>query len=146
MDCLQDRLIRLPLGMCNWSSELVACLTVSMSEFFYNPEKSDSFPLSTRAHGERGLGSFGKCWNCDVDSKSWLWQWHTILGSSPWSEGLRNAQDLVYEANMDYFNHQLAPELETVYLYSLLTRPLVQPVFESCWLFNRISHLMSQRV
>ena len=30
--------------------------------------------------------------------------------------GLRNATDFDYEANMDYFNKGLAPELETVYL------------------------------
>ena len=30
--------------------------------------------------------------------------------------GLRNSQDFLYESNMDYFNHQLAPELETIYL------------------------------
>ena len=40
------------------------------------------------------------------------------LGVITLIRGLRNAQDLVYEANMDYFNHQLAPELETVYLYA----------------------------
>lgn len=32
--------------------------------------------------------------------------------------GLRNGIDLEYEANFDYFNRQLAPELETVYLMS----------------------------
>ena len=70
------------------------------------------------------------------------------LGVITLIRGLRNAQDLVYEANMDYFNHQLAPELETVYLYA---QPPYQAIssnayFESCWLFNRISHLMYQRV
>ena len=32
--------------------------------------------------------------------------------------GLRNATDFDYEANMDYFNKGLAPELESVYLFS----------------------------
>ncbi|HFI0265584.1 TPA: pantetheine-phosphate adenylyltransferase [Streptococcus suis] len=32
--------------------------------------------------------------------------------------GLRNGIDLEYEANFDYFNRQLAPDLETVYLIS----------------------------
>lgn len=32
--------------------------------------------------------------------------------------GLRNSQDLDYEAGMDFFNHQLAEELETIYLLS----------------------------
>ncbi len=30
--------------------------------------------------------------------------------------GLRNAIDLEYEASFDFYNHQLAPEIETVYL------------------------------
>ncbi|BBA93113.1 MULTISPECIES: pantetheine-phosphate adenylyltransferase [Streptococcus] len=32
--------------------------------------------------------------------------------------GLRNSIDLEYEANFDYFNHQLAPDIETIYLIS----------------------------
>lgn len=32
--------------------------------------------------------------------------------------GLRNGIDLEYEANFDYFNRQLAPDLESVYLLS----------------------------
>ncbi|MDW8682578.1 pantetheine-phosphate adenylyltransferase [Streptococcus suis] len=32
--------------------------------------------------------------------------------------GLRNGIDLEYEANFDYFNRQLAPDLESVYLIS----------------------------
>ncbi|MFC3932111.1 pantetheine-phosphate adenylyltransferase [Streptococcus dentapri] len=38
------------------------------------------------------------------------------LGASVLVRGLRNEQDLNYEASMDYFNHGLAPDLETVYL------------------------------
>ncbi|MGT2911635.1 pantetheine-phosphate adenylyltransferase [Streptococcus cameli] len=30
--------------------------------------------------------------------------------------GLRNGHDLEYEASLDYFNHRLAPEVETIYL------------------------------
>ncbi|EIQ82333.1 UNVERIFIED_CONTAM: pantetheine-phosphate adenylyltransferase [Streptococcus canis] len=32
--------------------------------------------------------------------------------------GLRNAADFDYEANLEYFNHMLAPTLETVYFIS----------------------------
>ena len=38
------------------------------------------------------------------------------LGVTYLVRGLRNATDFDYEANMDYFNKGLAPELETVYL------------------------------
>ena len=37
------------------------------------------------------------------------------LGVTYLVRGLRNATDFDYEANMDYFNKGLAPELETVY-------------------------------
>ena len=32
--------------------------------------------------------------------------------------GLRNAADLQYEASFDFYNHQLAGEMDTVYLHS----------------------------
>ena len=38
------------------------------------------------------------------------------VGASVLVRGLRNGQDLTYEASMDHFNHDLAPELETIYL------------------------------
>lgn len=38
------------------------------------------------------------------------------LGASVLVRGLRNGQDLTYEASMDHFNHDLAQDLETVYL------------------------------
>ena len=37
------------------------------------------------------------------------------LGVTYLVRGLRNATDFDYEANMDYFNKGLAPELETIY-------------------------------
>ena len=40
------------------------------------------------------------------------------LGAKTLVRGLRNATDLQYESSFDYYNHQLAPEIETIYLYS----------------------------
>lgn len=40
------------------------------------------------------------------------------LGVTHIVRGLRNGVDLEYEAGFDFFNHQLAPELETIYLLS----------------------------
>ena len=42
------------------------------------------------------------------------------LGVHVLVRGLRNAGDLQYEASFDYYNHQLAGEVETVYLHSRL--------------------------
>lgn len=40
------------------------------------------------------------------------------LGVHVLVRGLRNATDLQYEASFDFYNHQLAGEIETVYLHS----------------------------
>ena len=40
------------------------------------------------------------------------------LGVHVLVRGLRNAVDLQYEASFDFYNHQLAGEIETVYLHS----------------------------
>lgn len=36
--------------------------------------------------------------------------------------GIRNANDLEYEASLEFFNHQLAPEIETLYFLSSLEK------------------------
>lgn len=46
------------------------------------------------------------------------------LGVTYLVRGLRNATDFDYEANMDYFNKGLAPELETVYLIASKSAPV----------------------
>ena len=40
------------------------------------------------------------------------------IGAEVLVRGLRNATDLQYEASFDFYNHQLAGEIETVYLHS----------------------------
>ena len=40
------------------------------------------------------------------------------LGAGILVRGLRNATDLQYEASFDFYNHQLAGEMETIYLHS----------------------------
>ena len=40
------------------------------------------------------------------------------LGVKTFVRGLRNSQDLDYEANMNFFNQELAEELETIFLLS----------------------------
>ena len=42
------------------------------------------------------------------------------LGVEVLVRGLRNATDLQYEASFDFYNHQLAGEIETVYLHARL--------------------------
>ncbi|KXT76674.1 Phosphopantetheine adenylyltransferase [Streptococcus sp. DD12] len=38
------------------------------------------------------------------------------LGVTTLVRGLRGAEDMAYEASLDFFNHDLAPDLDTVYL------------------------------
>ncbi len=52
------------------------------------------------------------------------------LGQFIWLE-VCNATDFDYEANMDYFNKGLAPELETVYLIKR-SHEVDTSFFESC--------------
>ena len=40
------------------------------------------------------------------------------LGVTTFVRGLRNSQDLDYEGNLNFFNHELAPELDTIFLIS----------------------------
>ena len=40
------------------------------------------------------------------------------LGTQAFVRGLRNSQDLDYEANMNFFNQELVEELETIFLLS----------------------------
>ena len=50
------------------------------------------------------------------------------LGAKAFVRGLRNSQDLDYEANMNFFNQELAEELETIFL---LSKPAYQHISSS---------------
>ena len=85
---------------------------------FYNPHKNGLLPIESRlktvekavAHLEnvQVIASHDEL-VVDVARK---------LGVHVLVRGLRNAADLQYEASFDFYNHQLAGEIETVYLYS----------------------------
>ena len=50
------------------------------------------------------------------------------LGAQAFVRGLRNSQDLDYEANMNFFNQELAGEIETIFL---LSKPAYQHISSS---------------
>jgi len=50
------------------------------------------------------------------------------LGAKAFVRGLRNSQDLDYEADMTFFNRELAGELETIFL---LSKPAYQHISSS---------------
>ena len=55
------------------------------------------------------------------------------LGATCLVRGLRNAADLQYEASFDFYNHQLSPDIETIYyIVDLNISISVHPVLGSC--------------
>lgn len=85
---------------------------------FYNPIKEGLFPPQTRqlmlkqALAEMTNVSVVMAENrLAVDVAKELQVTHLV-------RGLRNGADFDYEANLEYFNHMLAPTLETVYFIS----------------------------
>ena len=95
---------------------------------FYNKDKQGFFDIETRKRMlEAALADFP---NVEVvtahDSLAVDIARH--LNVTYLVRGLRNATDLEYESNMAYFNKQLAPELETVYL---VASHQIQPVSSS---------------
>ena len=85
---------------------------------FYNPEKVGLFSIEQRVRMVKGALAHLENVEIVMSTQELAVTVARNLGVITLIRGLRNAQDLVYEANMDYFNHQLAPELETVYLYA----------------------------
>ncbi|MGT2667414.1 pantetheine-phosphate adenylyltransferase [Streptococcus rifensis] len=83
---------------------------------FYNPHKQGLLPLEHRLDGlEKALSH--------LDNVRVLTSENQLVvevarreGVTHLVRGLRNASDLEYEASFDFYNRNLAPEIETVYL------------------------------
>ena len=85
---------------------------------FYNPHKEGFLTLESR---KRGLvNALNHLENVDVvlSHDELVVDVAKQLGATVLVRGLRNATDLEYEASFDYYNHQLSPEIETIYLRS----------------------------
>lgn len=85
---------------------------------FYNQEKQGFFILDRRVQMlEQAVADFD---NVEVitSTKELAVEVARKYGVTSLVRGLRNSQDLNYEASMDFFNHQLASEIETIYLMS----------------------------
>ena len=87
---------------------------------FYNPHKMGFLPIESRKKTvEKAVGHLK---NVEVIAShdELVVDVARKLGVQVLVRGLRNATDLQYEASFDYYNHQLASELETIYLHSRL--------------------------
>ena len=87
---------------------------------FYNPHKMGFLPIESRKKTvEKAVGHLK---NVEVMAShdELVVDVARKLGVQVLVRGLRNATDLQYESSFDYYNHQLASELETIYLHSRL--------------------------
>ena len=87
---------------------------------FYNAHKMGFLPIESRKKTvEKAVGHLK---NVQVISShdELVVDVARKLGVQVLVRGLRNATDLQYESSFDYYNHQLASELETIYLHSRL--------------------------
>ena len=103
------------LDMIERASKLFDKLYVGV---FYNPHKQGFLPVENRKRAvEKAVAHLD---NVEVLSShdQLVVDVARRLGAKTLVRGLRNATDLQYESSFDYYNHQLAPEIETIYLYS----------------------------
>lgn len=85
---------------------------------FYNPHKQGFLPVENRKRAvEKAVAHLDNV-EVLVSHDQLVVDVARRLGAKTLVRGLRNATDLQYESSFDYYNHQLAPEIETIYLYS----------------------------
>ena len=85
---------------------------------FYNPHKNGFLTIESRLETvEKAVGHL-KNVQVIASHDELVVDVARKLGVHVLVRGLRNAADLQYEASFDFYNHQLAGEIETVYLHS----------------------------
>ena len=85
---------------------------------FYNSHKNGFLPIESRLESvEKAVGHL-KNVQVIASHDELVVDVARKLGVHVLVRGLRNAADLQYEASFDFYNHQLAGEIETVYLHS----------------------------
>lgn len=87
---------------------------------FYNPHKMGFLPIESRKKTVEKAVEHLKNVEVMASHDELVVDVARKLGVQVLVRGLRNAADLQYEASFDYYNHQLASELETIYLHSRL--------------------------
>ena len=85
---------------------------------FYNPHKQGFLPVENRKRAvEKAVAHLD---NVEVlaSHDQLVVDVARRLGAKTLVRGLRNTTDLQYESSFDYYNHQLSPDIETIYLHS----------------------------
>lgn len=85
---------------------------------FYNPHKNGFLPIEGRLETVEKAVEHLKNVQVISSHDELVVDVARKLGVHVLVRGLRNAADLQYEASFDFYNHQLAGEIETVYLHS----------------------------
>ena len=85
---------------------------------FYNPHKQGFLPVENRKRAVKKAVAHLANVEVLASHDKLVVDVARRLGAKTLVRGLRNVTDLQYESSFDYYNHQLAPEIETIYLYS----------------------------
>ena len=113
------------LDIIKRASKLVDHLYVGI---FYNPHKAGFFDVKTRKRMlEHALRSFPTV-EVVLSEDRLAVDLARSLKATVLIRGVRNSEDLAYEANMAFFNKGLSPQLETIFL---LTDPSLQYISSS---------------
>ena len=84
---------------------------------FYNPHKTGFLPIESRLKTVEKAVEHLKNVQVIASHDELVVDVAKKLGVHVLVRGLRNAADLQYEASFDFYNHQLAGEMDTVYLH-----------------------------
>ena len=103
------------LDLIERASELFDQLYVGI---FYNPHKNGFLPIESRLETVEKAVAHLENVQVIASHDELVVDVARSIGAEVLVRGLRNATDLQYEASFDFYNHQLAGEMETVYLHS----------------------------
>lgn len=85
---------------------------------FYNPHKNGFLPIESRLRTVKKAVAHLNNVQVIASHDELVVDVARKLDAEVLVRGLRNATDLQYEASFDFYNHQLAGEMETIYLHS----------------------------
>ena len=103
------------LDLIERASKLFDTLYVGI---FYNPHKNGFLPIESRLKTVEKAVAHIENVQVLVSHDELVVDVARSIGTEVLVRGLRNATDLQYEASFDFYNHQLAGEIETIYLHS----------------------------
>ena len=94
------------------ASKLFDCLYVGI---FYNLEKKSFFNIEAKEKMVTAALAHLENVKIVTSHDELAVEVARKLGVTTFVRGLRNSQDLDYEGNLNFFNHELAPEIETIF-------------------------------